>query len=531
MFRKKIKDRYTKSFSKNRNSKKRSATFFDHEKPSSESFQEKLNILKRAFDSLSEGVIVTTADKDNSIIYVNQQFLNETGYSQHEIIGKNPRFLQGPKSDKKVIEKVREAISKKIIFRGEIINYRKDGSTFYNLMTINPVCNEDNEVTHFVGLQSNIDYRIEMENDLNLSNERFNLAVKASKDIIWDWNFLTNKIRWEAPLNELFGYNLDQLETDPEWYFDHIHPDDRENVRKKLYEYISNRQRYWEDEYRYQSNNENYIYTLNRAYIVYDDLNNPVRMIGAIQDLTIYKRLLNEQINLSKELIHSNEDLQQFGYIVSHNLRGSIASIKGLVNVLEIEKFKFPDDIKVILNHLYKVADNLDKTIADLVQILQIRSNFTELKEIVNISDTFLQVKETLSEQIKDSKAEITFDFDEAPKIITIKSYLTNIIYSLISNSIKYRLLKRPLKIFISSYWEDNFLVLEVSDNGMGIDIEKQGDKIFGLYKRFHLHIEGKGMGLYLAKNQAESLGGKIVVSSKVNEGATFKVYFKRDTI
>ncbi len=137
-------------------------------------------------------------------------------------------------------------------------------------------------------------------------------------------------------------------------------------------------------------------------------------MIGAIQDLTNYKRLLDEQINLSNELSQSNKDLQQFGYIVSHNLRGSIASIKGLVSILDIDKYQFPDEIKILLNHLRRVAENLDVTISDLVHILQIRSNNDELKQVLYFKDIIEDVFNTLSEEIINSKAKIHTNFEEA---------------------------------------------------------------------------------------------------------------------
>lgn len=483
---------------------------------------------KMAIDSLSEGVIITKADQDNPIVYVNQQFLNETGYTKEEMLGRNPRFLQGPKSNSSVIKKVREAINNQTFFRGEIVNYRKDGSFFYNLMTINPIYNEKHELTHFVGLQSNIDYRVNIEKNLQLSNQRFNLAVKASKDVIWDMNFLEDTIKWDASQDEVFGNKLNNMQSDHEWFFNHIHPQDREKVRSKFYDCLNLHQPYWEDEYRFQSSWGSYKFVVNRACIVYNKKKQPIRMIGVMQDVSIYKDLLSEQIELSRELSLSNKDLQQFGYIVSHNLRGYIARIKGLVNVLDIENESgLPEDTKTVMNHLYHTAESLDQTIVDLVEILQVRSNFNEHKETVSFSEALDQVKESLQEQINSSNTEIIDLFGEAPQITTVKSYLVSIIFNLISNAIKYRSPKRPLKIKLSTRMKKGDIVLEISDNGTGIDLERHKDKVFGLYKRFHPYVEGKGLGLFLVKNQVESLGGRIEIESKVDEGTTFCIYLK----
>ena len=484
-------------------------------------------IFKRAMDSLAEGVIITKADQDNPIIYVNQQFLKETGYTKEEMLGRNPRFLQGPESNPSVIKKVREAINNQTFFRGEIVNYRKDRSCFNNLMTINPIYNEKNELTYFAGLQSNIDYRIKIEKNLQLSNQRFNLAVKASRDVIWDLNFAENSIKWDTSQNETFEYTLNNMQTDLEWYFSHIHPEDREKVRSNFYDCLNLYQHYWEAEYRYQSSRGIYKYIVNRSYFVYNEKKQPVRMVGVMQDVTTYKELLNEQIELSRELSLSNKDLQQFGYIVSHNLRGYIARIKGLVNVLDIENFHFPEDIKILMNHLYRTAERLDETIVDLVEILHIRSNFNSHKETVSFSEVIDEVKESLQEQINSSDTEIIYRFSQVPQIATVKSYLVSIIFNLISNSIKYRSSKRPLKITLSTKRKSSDIVLEIRDNGTGIDLETHRDKVFGLYKRFHPYIEGKGLGLFLVKNQVESLGGKIEIESKVDVGTAFYVYLK----
>lgn len=485
-----------------------------------------VTIFKQALDSLMEGVIITDAHQDHGIVYINQQFLSEIGYDREEVIGKNPRFLQGPKSDPSVVRKVRECIKKNEPFRGEIINYRKDGSYFHNLMTITPIMDHAGKTTHFIGLQSNINYRDDMEKEIRKTNELFNLAVQATKDVIWDWDLAGNRKQCQSSLENILGYGSDQISTDPEWFFSRIHEGDREQVYNTLDQCLKARKAFWEDEYRFLAQDGNYRYILDRAYIVYDTEHRPVRMIGAMQDLTNHKKLLDAQINLTNELSHSNKDLQQFGYIVSHNLGGSVASIKGLANVLELHYSKVPEETRVILTYLAKMAENLDNTIKDLVEILRIRTEFNELKEEIRFSEIVDQVQLTLQDQINSSKAEIRLDFSNAPSVRSLKSYVFSIIYNLLSNAIKYRSAKRSPQIMVRSYVDAPCIVIEISDNGLGIDLKNQRDKVFGLYKRFHPGIEGKGMGLYLVKTQAESLGGKVEVESEADEGTTFRIFF-----
>ncbi|MGB7843579.1 MAG: ATP-binding protein, partial [Salinimicrobium sp.] len=124
---------------------------------------------------------------------------------------------------------------------------------------------------------------------------------------------------------------------------------------------------------------------------------------------------------------------------------------------------------------------------------------------------------------------EIITDFSALPEITSVKSYLHSIFYNIISNSIKYRqALKQPV-IKISSKIDDDQVVFIFEDNGLGMDLDKKADQIFGLYKRFHNHVEGKGMGLFMVKTQVESLGGKITVESEQNKGSRFIIKFKND--
>ena len=109
-----------------------------------------------------------------------------------------------------------------------------------------------------------------------------------------------------------------------------------------------------------------------------------------------------------------------------------------------------------------------------------------------------------------------------------IAPYVESILYNLISNAIKYRDPERSPHIAIKTTHENEFVCLAVMDNGLGIDLKKYKQNIFSLYKRFHLHVEGKGLGLYLVKTQIEALGGRVEVRSEPNEGTTFQIYFKR---
>ena len=141
----------------------------------------------------------------------------------------------------------------------------------------------------------------------------------------------------------------------------------------------------------------------------------------------------------------------------------------------------------------------------------------TEIKKVIG----------SLEKDINNSNAIILTELSKVRSITTSQAYFYSIVYHLLSNAIKFRHPERIPYITISAINKDGYIGVAVSDNGLGIDLEKTKDKLFTLYSRFHLHVEGKGLGLYLVKTQIAALGGSVEVKSTVGSGTTFKVFFK----
>ncbi|HEY1060077.1 MAG TPA: PAS domain S-box protein [Daejeonella sp.] len=244
------------------------------------------------------------------------------------------------------------------------------------------------------------------------------------------------------------------------------------------------------------------------------------------QDISERKFAEFERSRVAKDLIQRNKDLEQFTYIVSHNLRAPVANILGLVDIRNTPGLS-QEEQEELNRGLLESVDKLDDIVKDLNQILQIRGTRSERYEEVEFSTLVEDIKISIKNLFELDVIEIVYDFSEINTFSTLKSYIHSIFYNLISNSIKYRQPQIPCLIKIESHLHDKKLQLAFTDNGLGIDLEKQGDQIFGLYKRFHPHLEGKGMGLFMVKAQVEKLGGKISVSSKVNKGTEFKIEFE----
>ncbi len=232
-----------------------------------------------------------------------------------------------------------------------------------------------------------------------------------------------------------------------------------------------------------------------------------------------------ERIEMVNELLQRNKELEQFAYIVSHNLRAPVANIIGASNALS--DIGLSTEEKVILNKgIHTSVIKIDEVIHDLNHILQVKGKINETKELVNFSGLVDDIKTSISHLTDKDNIEIKYAFPDVNEYFTVKPYLYSIFLNLISNSVKYRRPDSHCVIEIMSHLLKDKIELIFSDNGMGIDLKKKGGQVFGLYKRFHENIEGKGIGLFMVKTQVETLGGKISIKSQENVGTEFKIEF-----
>jgi signal transduction histidine kinase len=224
----------------------------------------------------------------------------------------------------------------------------------------------------------------------------------------------------------------------------------------------------------------------------------------------------------NEELIQSNNELRQFSFSVSHNLRSPVARLLGLTNLIQIDRQ--PENIIQTAGFIEQSARELDELLRDLSNIIDIRNELYRVREKVFIQDCWNQCLALIG---KEALIGVHLETDfQVPFVFGIRPMLVSILYNLTSNSIKYRS-NRPLSItVISRNTETHQTVITVTDNGLGIDVEQQAENIFKLYKRFHPHVPGKGLGLYLVRTQMEINGGRVTVDSRLNVGTTFRLVF-----
>jgi PAS domain S-box-containing protein len=259
---------------------------------------------------------------------------------------------------------------------------------------------------------------------------------------------------------------------------------------------------------------------------VYNTENELSHWVSIQRDVSEEKKQEKEKEQLIRELTQNNKDLKQFSYITSHNLRAPLSNLTGLLNLIEdipIEN----QELSEIINGFSKSTHLLNDTINDLVKVIIIKDNPSIQKEDVALNDIFENVFSQLSFQIELYKPIIKLHFEEVSVLNTNKAYLESILMNLLTNALKYKSENRKLKITITASEIDDTVYLIFKDNGIGIDLERNRDKVFGLYQRFHNYPDSKGLGLYLVKSQVETMGGTISIESEVNKGTTFTLTFK----
>jgi PAS domain S-box-containing protein len=339
----------------------------------------------------------------------------------------------------------------------------------------------------------------------------------------WDIDLATGKSTWSDEMFRILGLQQEEQEPSTAVFTTFIHPDDIDNIRQKMadssaaLENSSFTCRFIRKDRMVRHCFSQWKYILNEE-------GKPIRLHGILQDITERKQAEEERSGMIEELVQRNTDLEQFAYIVSHNLRAPVANIVGFSKALQ--RPELDDTTRARFKEgLLSSAQKLDIVIKDLATILQVRRAVSEPKQPVSLVELVEDVRSSISNMIEKENVDIQYDFS-IREIMALKTYMHSIFYNLISNSIKYRQPDLPPVIKISSRKKDNKIELIFSDNGMGIDLATRHDQVFGLYKRFHPHIEGKGVGLFMTKTQVETMGGKIMINSEINKGTEFKMEF-----
>mgnify|MGYP003625278343 FL=1 len=415
------------------------------------------------------------------------------------------------------------ALSKqKLVYESHYANADRPECWFS--VSIHPIVSENDELIGMSVATHEITNEKNHLEQIKVSNERYELVTRATKDVIWDWNLMDDMVYRSNTFIEVFGGISVADEMLKDGWIEQVHEEDQARVHQHMMSCIEDpRANVWEDEYRFYRKNGELAYVSDRGLIIRNSQGQAERMVGAMRDITTQTLLEKERDKITNDLLQRNVALEQFTYIVSHNLRGPVANILGLSGLLKSSALD-EQSFQMCLTSMESTTKKLDQVIKDLDQVLQVRQQLTQTKEKISLRGLVEEIQLMIGHEQGHNDIWINIDFSKTDEVYSLKSYLHSIFHNLITNSVKYRKRDQPLTIDIKSDQSNGYTLLTFKDNGTGIDLKTNGEKVFGLYKRFHESVEGKGIGLFMTKTQVESLGGRIHLQSEPGGGTEFTV-------
>ncbi|MGH2667386.1 sensor histidine kinase [Flavobacterium sp.] len=480
---------------------------------------------KSIFEHAGLGITHTNSIA-GTFIDANNKFCELIGYTQEEIKKMNFMMITHPDdldADLKRMKSLREGELGG--FSLEKRYFHKNGNIIWVNITVTPLWEKDETPNTHMTIVEDITKRKEYEFALVHSQNNIESLINTIDGIVWEGYPDKPGVTFISKKSEaILGYTSKEWLENEDFWFDHMHPEDREWVAAQTSECSKTRTPHVL-EYRMIDKSGNTVW-LRDIVSIFVESDGSIKFRGILIDITQTKQFeldLNNSLNL---VTQQNKRLLDFSYIVSHNLRSHTSNIQSLATLIEesddeTEKTEF-------LTLLKSVSEALNKTMDNLNEVVSIQTHINPVIETLSLTEVIDKTLEVLSNQIKISHAQIINTIDKSVTVNYNPAYLDSVMLNFILNAVRYRHPERNPVIELNSYEEKEYIVLEIKDNGIGIDLKKNGKKLFGMYKTFTNNPESKGIGLFISKNQIDTMQGKVAVESEINIGTTFKIYFKK---
>lgn len=488
--------------------------------------EEGLRLRDRAIAASSNGIIIADATiSDGPIIYVNPAFERMTGYSAVEVIGQNFRLLPGVDMNQLDLQQLRAAMEPgkgcTLVFE----SYRKDGSRFWHELNISPVYDANNELTHYIGIQTDITERQQAETALLVSQQRLQYLLTSSPAVIYScqtsgyfhFTFVSTNV------NDILGYEAEQFLKNPGFWWSIIHPEDQPQVLSQL----SNASELgeYQMEYRCLHLDNNYRWIYDKGKLVRDEAGNPIEYVGYVSDITERKQLEQElRIALDKEK-ELNELKSRFISMTSHEFRTPLSTILSSSELLEHYRHKWSEEKQV--THLHRIQSAVKRMTEMLSDVLLIgKAEAGKLEYQPRNFELITYCRNLLAELEMDISHQHQINFTSNLSSMDCcmdEKLLGHILSNLLSNAIKYSPADRPINFTLTCQNEQAVFVIE--DQGIGIPPED----IPLLCESFHRasnvgNIIGTGLGLAIVKKCLEAHQGTVEISSILDQCTVFTV-------
>lgn len=468
--------------------------------------------LSSAIEQSPASVVITNLQ--GHIEYVNPKFTALTGYTAEEAMGNNPNILKSGAQDQAYYSELWSTISSGNVWRGQFQNRKKNGDLYWESATISPIRDLNGNITHFLAVKEDI-------TELKAQEEKYKIV--ADNTYNWEfWEGMDGNLIYVSPSCEtVTGYTAADFMNDPKLIHQLIHPDDRTAYETHRHHV---RETPGPDRcaFRIVNRSGDIRHIEHVCQPAYDDNRVFKGIRGTNLDVTESVKAMERIRRLLDIEEEQNKRLRNFTHIVSHNLRSHTANMAGVFGLLKMEEPELMQNMYVGM--LKTSADNLGETIVNLNQVLDINlgKNVTwSFQNLHHVAQTAISSISTLAET---KGVRLINDIPESLTLFVIPAYLDSILLNMLTNGIKFRGPDRDAYVRLSAVQEGKSTIITIEDNGLGVDLDVHGAKIFGLYKTFHRNTDSKGLGLFITKNQVEAMGGTISVDSQVDVGTTFMI-------
>ncbi|NET39634.1 MAG: PAS domain-containing protein [Cyanothece sp. SIO1E1] len=475
-------------------------------------------------------------------VYYAPRFKQILGYQDDEVENQFSTFESRlhPDDHDRVLAAVRDHIESRIPYNVEYRLQTKQGDYRWIYARGQAIWDATGQPTRMAGSISDITERKQVEEALRESEARWQFALEGSGEGVWDWNAKTNEVFFSHQWKAMLGYEDHEVGSNLNEWDSRVHPDDKEQCYSDLNRHLNGQTPIYQNEHRVRCKDGTYKWILDRGKVIErDQAGKPLRVIGTHADITDRKRAeaalrqINEILETkvqerteeleqrARELERSNTELEQFAYVVSHDLQQPLQGILGFAQILGQIYCDHPNEpINQYIAHIINAGQHMSQLIRDLLDYSRV-STFKQLGEPIDCNHVMEQVLSDLQPIIDDSQAAITTDV--LPTIRANESQLMQLFQNLLSNALKYHRLGQPPQVQVSVDHREDEWLFGIHDSGIGIKPE-HFDQIFQIFQRLHTKDKypGTGIGLATCKKIVENHGGRIWVDSEPAAGTTF---------
>jgi PAS domain S-box-containing protein len=457
------------------------------------------------------------------------------GYEPEEIIGRHfSRFYTQEDKKKGLTEIELSETRRQGRFEDLGWRVRKDGSVFWANVVVTAIKNQEGKLIGYSKITRDLTERKKLEEQLYRAHEELRETEEKARllvDSVQDYAILMLNLNgeivsWNLGAGRIKGYEAQEIIGR---HFSVFYT--REAIARGFPQFELTKAlqdgRFEDEGWRVRKDGTGFWANVIITPI-FNAQNQHIGFSKITRDLTEKRR--NEELRQkNQELLRINQDLDNFVYTASHDLKSPIANLEGLITELKFEMAARQEQYDDLLPWIDKALLNLNMIVNELGEVTRVDQEYVPL-EMINLDDLLTEIKESLRDRITDKRVRIETDFTREPTIWYSRKNLRSILFNLVSNAIKYAAPGREPVIKLQSQYLhlEKVVQLSVSDNGLGIP-ENQHGKIFSIFRRVHTHVEGSGVGLYLIKRILESHGDWIEVESELRQGSTFKVFIKQE--